>query len=644
MSISVRTVVAAVVLLACASCAVVHAQNVFPWRPGAAPEQFWIATQRSPCERVSGQQGVWAAQPISASEETKTWSCGYVWTSAQSAVPELAPLRRVTAQLEPDPPVVSTNAGVDPELAAGWFEPLYARARARLEAPETRDPQAFGRVVRVAVLDTAADGRAGIIDSSGHGRAVSRVISELACGELQPCAAELSHVPALALDSHEAFAVRRASVGRGAFGTRAELAAAIERTVTRWEQDREKGAGPERLVINLSLGWSGCWESGSHEQLKLADLLGGKRSLGSTAVIRALARASCAGALVVAAGGNGVGDAVCAKEADFGGRPRHVFPGLWGGTPLEPEVCAKLFDRKPAIEETVPLLLGIGAVDDDDDQLSITDHEADLVAYGQAVVMHDATLGSGFTLQLSGTSISAAAVSGVAAAVLGSRPELRNTELVRLIRDAALPLRAAPAPGSVDARDFICNMGFAAEPCKEVRRVSLCQTLQHAQIGARCSAANPLPGFATMSPVAPLLGVVDCDSCGSTCPEECALSTVPEDTTVLPWVTPQPKPPACGTCAQVRTPLVFQAKFKYAVNNAVLRLTLPAGVQRSYVLTGVTAAGTAATSWQLPVSAAGATGAWLTYRASGTMAKESGDVPILDVPPFTPGSGGIVAP
>lgn len=634
MTITTKSIVAATLFVACLANTIVRAQSGYRWRSGERPNQFWIVTQRSGCENVRGQQGVWIARTVFAEQETKTWTCSYAWTTDRSAAPELAVLQRIAERLEQDVPIVGTNAS-DPELEAFWFEPLYERARSRLDIPDARDPQPAGRTVRVAVLDTASDGPKGIVDRSGHGRAVGRVISELACGDPKACAAVVSHVPALTLDSHDASFIRQTKGGEGAFGTRGELAGAINQVVKSWEKERDSGKGPKRLVINLSLGWSGCWETGQGDGPLAGNLINNKRSLGSQEVIRALARASCAGALVVAAGGNSPDDAVCAKEARLGNRPRHVFPGLWGGTPLKPEVCKQLFNRAPAIKETVPLLIGIGAVEEDDDQLSITDHEADLVAYGQSLVVPDAALDNGYSLQLSGTSMSAAAVSGVAAAVLGYRPELSNPELVRLIRNAALPLRAAPASGAPGAKDFICNSAFAAESCKEVRRVRLCKTLEDARIGVSCAAASSTFGFATMSPIAPALPVVDCNSCGAACPAECTLLDEPEDAITLPWVAPQPKPPACGTCAAVRSQLLFQAQFKFVVNHAVLKLFWADGSEQGYGLSDADLAGTAPTTWQLPPGAAGATKAKLSYRV-GTRKKQSGDVDILDLPPFTP--------
>jgi|GEM_PF-4707477 len=634
MTITTKSIVAATLFVVCLANTVVRAQNVFRWRPGERPNQFWIATQRSGCENVRGQQGVWVARTIFAAQETKTWTCSYAWSSDRSSAPELGLLQRIAERIEQDVPVVSTSAS-DPELEDFWFEPLYQRARARLDIPETRDPHPAARTVRVAVLDTAADSAKGIIDRSGHGRAVGRVVSELACGDLKSCAAVVSHVSALSLDSNEPNVIRQAGVGAGALGTRGELASVINQVVTSWEKERDSGKGPKRLVINLSLGWSGCWESGQGDGPLAGNLINNKRSLGSQEVIKALARASCAGALVVAAGGNSPDDAVCAKEARLGNRPRHVFPGLWGGTPLQPDVCKQLFGRPPAIKETVPLLIGIGAVEEDDDQLSITDHEANLVAYGQSLVVPDAAHDTGYSLQLSGTSMSAAAVSGVAAAVLGYRPELSNPELVRLIRNAALKLRAAPLSGAPGAKDFICNSAFDAESCKDVRRVRLCKTLEDAKVGVSCAIASSKLGFATMSPIAPALPVLDCNSCGAACPAECALLDEPEDAITLPWVAPQPKPPACGTCAAVRSQLLFQAQFKFVVNHAVLKLFWADGSEQGYGLTDADLAGTSPTTWQLPPGAAGATKAKLSYRV-GTRKKQTGDVDILDLPPFTP--------
>jgi subtilisin family serine protease len=637
-------VCAGLVLGASLHCRTLQAQGAYPWQLGTTPDQFWIATQATPCDRVQGSGGVWVAQTVFAGRPSQPWTCSYVWSSTQAGAPDLNVLRASTSTLEADPPVVGTSSGADPELTAKWLEPLYNLARARFDLPEARAPYNGRTSVRVAVLDTAADTAAGLIDESGHGRAVSRVISQLACGDLQPCAAELQHTPALTLDSRQPFLLRQVQGGEGAIATRGALAAAIENVVSHWDEQRLRDNAPPRLVVNLSLGWSGCWETGRPGVGVTSDLDSSQRSLASRSVLRALARASCRGALVIAAGGNGASETACSQAHGASGTPRHTFPGLWGGSPLTAAQCASVLGGSARFQDTLPLLVGVSAVDDDDDQLAITDHEADLVAYGQAVVMPDATLSDGFTLLMSGTSVSAAAFSGAAAAVLGYRPELSNSALIALMRETAVPLRAAPDPAAPGAADFVCNDTFAAGGCKDVRRLSLCKLLAEVSSGVVCGAARKPSGFATMTPLAALHTAVDCETCGSSCPAECSQKEEPEDVASLPWVVPQPKPPACGTCALVRTGALFQAQFLYAVNSAVLKVNLPGGVTKSYSLTGADAVGTSKATWQLPASAGQAVTATLAYRASGSLAKESGDIPIKLLPVFTPGSPIVVIP
>jgi len=218
------------VLCSALLCAPGHAQQQgFPWEPDRAPSQFWIGRSNEPCKRISGRGGVWAERAVHAiaRQQAVDWTCSYVWTSAQSATPDLAALRRNgVLQVEPDAPVVLANAGGDPERDAMWFEPLYALARQRLGIPKERETHSDRVAVRVAILDGATDSAGGLVDPTGHGRAVSRVVRELACGSLQRCAAQLVHVPALPLLSDSRRTLSMHPLEAGALGTRGMLAAA----------------------------------------------------------------------------------------------------------------------------------------------------------------------------------------------------------------------------------------------------------------------------------------------------------------------------------------------------------------------------------------------------------------------------------
>ena len=632
-------------------CAPASAQNTpsnevtFPWKAGETPSQFWIARTRERCTNVAGQGGVWLARPVLSTARpgaATEWLCSFSW-NGPDAPPDLTTLRRISGgRLEADPPIVTPNfGGADPERDLNWYGPLYSLTRARLGMPDKRAPHSLSQVVRVAVLDTAADmatakgdAAGGYVDPVGHGRAVGRLVQELACGELEKCATQVSNLPALPFSSRTDRKLALSSAGAGGVGTRAILAAAIEQASSTWANQSR------RLVINLSLGWSGCWESDPRTEPQFEKLLGAKRDMASQAVLIALGRAVCRGGLVVAAAGNGDLQSSCPSQPVAPGAPRHMFPGLWGGTRIDPSACSAL-GVAANFDEPRPLLIGVGAVDHYDNQLAITDHEADFVAPAQSVVVPDVTQTNGWTLPLSGTSMSAAAFSGIAAALWSYEPQLKHSQLLAAIRKAAVSLRSRPLPGDPGARDFICNDDFNGGSCPEIARISLCGTL--GKYAGDCSTPEAQKessaSFATMSPVAstePAVAV-DCDACGTSCPEACEIGDE-QDALDAVWVVPQPKPPGCGTCVFVPDDLLFQGEFLYGVGSPVLFVNKPGQPEARYALMTPLVAPFVPTTWLLPLGAAGGTSARLVYRASSSMAKESGDVLVQSVPPFTVGA------
>lgn len=626
-----------------AVCTLASAQDgprsavTFPWKPGETPNQFWIARTSEGCADVQGQGGVWLARPVLSTAKPGAhgpWLCSFSWNGPKSP-PDLITLRQRTGgKLEADPPIVLANSGVDPERNASWFEPLYALTRARLGMPRTRVPHTLDQAVQVAILDTAAETAKGYVDPVGHGRAVARLVEELACGDLQKCATRISHLPALPFASRPDRTLTPAPEDAGALGTRASLAAAIEQASSSWQ------GKPRRLVINLSVGWSGCWERDPSTPGRFEELLGGPRDLASQAVLLALGRAACRGALVVAAAGNGDAQTGCPSKPAAPGAPRHMFPGLWGGTRLDPAVCSSL-GVAATFSEPRPLLVAVGAVDAADQQLAITDHEADLVAHAQAVKLPDTTQPDGWTLTLSGTSMSAAAFSGIAAALWSYEIELSPLQILAAISGSATSLRPPPAAGATGAADFVCNQRFRGAACEAVARLSLCATLGRHAGDCETPEAAMLrsPSFATMSPIAMTEDAVDCDACGAACPPACELD---DELTALdgPWVVPQPKPPGCGAsgCVFVPSQELFQAEFVYAVGSPVLYVNKPYQPEPSrYALLTPLVSAFVPTSWRLPAGAADGTSAWLVYRASSSMAKESGDVLVQSVPPFSVG-------
>ena len=102
-----------------------------------------------------------------------------------------------------------------------------------------------------------------------------------------------------------------------------------------------------------------------------------------------------------------------------------------------------------------------------------------------------------------------------------------------------------------------------------------------------------------------------------------------------PWVVPQPKPPGCTTCAMVPLLPIFQGEFLYPVGSLVLIVKRLIGPDVRIALQDAQVPALSPTSWLLPLSALGGISARLGYRASGSLARESGDVIVTSVPPFT---------
>jgi subtilisin family serine protease len=549
-----------------------RAHDVYALVPGKVPSPFLVATSSDGrCQDVAGEHGQWVGRVLFTLPGATY--CAYAWES--SAVAFSAPSAFAGApnlsQAENDPPAISMQQTATSAEDNAWLAPLYARTRERLGFPASADRPVQKNLVRVAVVDSASGDYYGQwADSSGHGRAVARLIDDTACAGRGDCKVKIANYPALPLDTNASMMLRTSAAGMGVFGTRAQLAEQIEKASSEWVRDRIKDGEPKHLVINLSLGWSGCWEPSKD-----------RTSFASAIVRLALDRAVCRGAVIVAAGGNRDAIPGCPPEAE---RPdlkngEHVYPAMFANTskPLDAATCKRVgvdVDVKTDAAGNLPLapeVLGISAVDELDRKLPMADQESTLVAYGNAVVVPD---GQGWTVQLSGTSMSAAGVSGIAAALWSAYPERTPAEIVRAMIEPALQLRQR---SSADER-FICNRvlgGLTPNECELVRRASLCRSFFYSA-GADAAKIDEKCGPAANKPSTIELGnydtgkvptnAVDCSACTPGSPE-CETCKAPDpsvvDSAEQPWaVGPQPGGDACGTCVLNRSVRRFDANFR----------------------------------------------------------------------------------
>src|SRR4029453_5430633 len=146
----------------------------------------------------------------------------------------------------------------------------------------------------VAVIDTAArkfwDPTH---DNYGHGRLMGRVIADLACGDAKGCEGRLNNQLGL---PHLTPSLVDTTYG-GVFVRRGQQAEAISGAVDEWRLNSAVGAAVQHLILNLSVGWDPVKTADKNIPSKVTD----------DAVYLALARASCFGAVAIAAAGNSDG-------------------------------------------------------------------------------------------------------------------------------------------------------------------------------------------------------------------------------------------------------------------------------------------------------------------------------------------------
>jgi hypothetical protein len=320
-------------------------------------------------------------------------------------------------------------------------------------------PQTAPERVRVGVLDTSPD--SGVVGPAArgyydHGYNVGRVIRELACPNendgAPDCVAGIDNTLALPHTQQGAQATG------GYVGTTADLARAIDLAVHKWRTARAE----RRLVINISAGWDPIWGAGEPNA-----------NPGAGAVLQALRVAACHGALTLAAAGNKPGAV---------GTDGAVYPAAYEAltAPTRAECAAlgvrvdesrgPIFDSDPRAAQ---LVYAVGGVDAMDRPLTNTRPRGRprLVAYADHVVARSTDGPRPLTTIMTGSSMSTAVASGIAAAVWGRAPQLRPHEVVRHMYARAVDI----------SRGGTVNASFPPESNAGIRRLSYCEAVWAAQ-------------------------------------------------------------------------------------------------------------------------------------------------------------------
>jgi hypothetical protein len=514
----------------------------------------WVAPAGVTPGAVDGKGGTWSASPLFATGApglAAYWS--FTWASAASVPADFGALGSYVAALGGAP--VQRDCPAVTALGSSVTDQVWTTMRNENAQRTSRLgtlPSASGLTsVRVAVVDSAAQAyTSGTNDTSDHGRTVGRAIRELSCpaefagtlispspliaepllagpivnpvvGPSSPCVGQVSNFPALV----QLTPTTTDTTLGGYFGTESELAGAIARAVDSWLGE-PAATRPPHLVVNLSVGWDSGQGYGG-EYVDVPSTL----PPAARAVQAAITHAVCHGALVVAAAGN----------QSSPGSSGPMFPAAWeshaGPTTRDCTVFegAATLPADPATVTYRPLVHAVGGLDAADAPLSNTRPlgRPRLAAYGEDVVTVDPR--AVHTDMLSGTSMAAANVSGIASAVWGYLPAATANQVMQLVYDSSVTL-------ANDTADF--GVGTARET---IHRAALCDSVKAATGG---TFACNTPAAYTGAP--PALAFTTLDLGFAATPVAAALVAAPSLPTTAglsqPWVTSQPGSPSCTTC------------------------------------------------------------------------------------------------
>ena len=329
----------------------------------------------------------------------------------------------------------------------------------------------------------------------------------------------------------------------GPFGSLMDLARGIDDAVRDWE---EHGAAAH-LVLALAVGWEPLDEYGPALAGKNLDELlapsGAQTDV--QAVLAALTRASCRGALIVAAVGNATGEP-CAQTGAVGPA---LFESLQAPTAAQCDAAGFVHDELVGTEDT-PLLLSVAHVGFGGQPLSNVRTDAAAGLRAQGVTFSEEAGDSGL---LTGSSVATTVSAAAGAALWLAYPDLpraRSLEILRKAADGAMGLNICEALRAACKDDCAgcteCDLEFQcsdAEAAADHVAEAISAALEPPCLPNDCS--NAIDLFAPFSDSME----VGANACGTMTTVWPAGPLPPAATDpVTPWTEPQPKKPYCPTC------------------------------------------------------------------------------------------------
>lgn len=534
--------------------------TVLPSRADVCQSHRWVGLEATCTATVSTHTGgSWVRQPLfgaPAGTPLRDY-CTWEWVDADPGRP-VPPVSGVVPQLyERDCDVVG---GLSPSnrrsgaVLADHFVKMVAGLRsATSSASLPNDLGGANRLwmehsvepARVAVVDSAVSSDHSFTGRLEHGRAMYLLMKQLACvGDFCPLEA-LSRLALPRFRHPVSGATVFDPIGGGYFGAQSDLAAAIYEAVEALDAEPVRSA----RILNLSVGWAPDWGgSGSPGTLPLS----------VRAVLDALEYASCRGVLTFSAAGNRSGGQGSAAGA--------YYPAAWE-TRQAPSIarCSELgvSVATQAAGSYRPLLYAVAGVDGRDQQLAnaAEDSRPSLVAAGMQATVLDPD-SRAYTGLYTGSSVSAAAASAIAAMIWSLDPDLGPHEVVEAMR-----LTSANLPSEA-AGDATAQFGLPGAPLV-TKRLSVCHAVRRmCNLRGDCrlacwrrdaigSARGVVAPVATSSVgafeyEAPTHSVCDDVPVWRSSPAFNGYDPCPDEQyfspNFLPSVVPQPNFPLCRTC------------------------------------------------------------------------------------------------
>jgi hypothetical protein len=494
--------------------------------------------------------------------------CLYTWSGARGTVPttpQITKLFAVSAAqgVTEDVPVVFASAAFTPEEQA-LFAGLRGALRVQVGDASLLPGMPATPRARVVVIDSAPDASAGHVvpGASRHGDTLAHLIEDLVCRsgdtpDSRRCAVEVTTELALPW-------IARGVPGPsgGHIGTLSDVARAIERAIATWQSDRSAAPAttPGRLILNLSLGWE--------HTAQIADCTTDPRSAGAPAraVLAILQYAAAQGALIIAAAGN-----------DSGG------PAPRTGLTCPGRYQAVAQDADPSRS----LVIAVSGVDYQDRPLETARPGGIAGIAGLGVGGVAWTPADPAPPQLTGSSVSAAVASAVAALVWTQRPSWTPGQIVAAVHAGGSDVGAADA----------CPLSL---PQCRSHRVSVCGALVAAGVPASCAPPAPrlwscpaLP--AETAALAAAYATVPSSAGAIVSPAATPRHAAPTVQTE-PSVFPQPISGTCPTCwidaASLSTPYLTIPALGQNLRDAAVVVRVAGGSEYGFALGTLLLAGT----------------------------------------------------